>query len=402
MSRREDYFYTLLNIQTAGHDRSDFIVTMIDPYLNIANFYAQEVMEMILDRVPIKNVHKYVENNRLIGYEPLRTITSNMIVVLYKTPDNKYLASDIEGNLRVVTSDNIKNDIKTYGNIKKCGGKTGITSVDGPIPNITTEAYKLYQAHLFNTKAALIGVAQLNFEINEHVGLSVTGIKEGCSDIEKVIIPDIVDYINTSVFRCTNIRYLKIGSGVKQIGNQAFYGCTKLEQVILGENIELISYRAFAGCKSLRNVKFNRRLIEIGHQAFYNTHIEEVNIQGELKFMGEQAFASCIRLTEVKIHNTMVEKLETKVFDVGFGGMSAITTLELPDTLREMDISHFPDLRQVKNLYIPNTLQYVSDGNSREEVRAKNQLNKMIDSGELKRMTPQGIHKKLIEIYNLQ
>ncbi len=97
-----------------------------------------------------------------------------------------------------------------------------------------------------------------------------------------VSIPDSVKVIGYKAFANCQINVLKLGSGVRMIGERAFYGCTKLQLAVLGaynelsgvmtdSNLEKIGDYAFYGCSNLKDIKIPGTVKEIGCYAFRNT-----------------------------------------------------------------------------------------------------------------------------------
>ena len=88
----------------------------------------------------------------------------------------------------------------------------------------------------------------------------------GCSDVEKIILPDfeqsnVPDYCFSG---CSNLKYIQWGSSDKaeegvinvsesytSIGSSAFSGCTSFSRVIIHKNIEKINGGAFSACTGL-------------------------------------------------------------------------------------------------------------------------------------------------------
>jgi hypothetical protein len=53
---------------------------------------------------------------------------------------------------------------------------------------------------------------------------------------------------------CSNLKEIKLPSGIKRIGTNAFLGCTALERVTLNADLETINRYAFMGCSNLTSI----------------------------------------------------------------------------------------------------------------------------------------------------
>ena len=99
---------------------------------------------------------------------------------------------------------------------------------------------------------------------------------------------------------------LSISEGIKEIGISAFQGCSKIEKVVLPTTLSKIGESAFLGCSNLADINSTSgedslKITEIGASAFYNcTNLEKITLPSTLESIGLNAFAGCSKLTEIE------------------------------------------------------------------------------------------------------
>lgn len=152
--------------------------------------------------------------------------------------------------------------------------------------------------------------------------------------ISEVVVPREVEYkdrqlqvigIGTGAFRETDIESVLLPSSIQYIDSEAFYGCKKLRSIDLPNSIRSIYSGAFRGCKSL----------------------ESIEIPDNVTGLSNSIFSGCTNLTEITFGKI------TSIGDYAFSG-TAISHLELPETLKSIGGYCFSGCEQLKSLYIPS------------------------------------------------
>ena len=90
---------------------------------------------------------------------------------------------------------------------------------------------------------------------------------EGCSKLEKFVIPNTIQTIGVYAFCNTSLKEIVIPESFTTIDDRAFSGCRSLSSITLPESLETIGYGAFRGCSSLSSITFNESLTMIGRVA---------------------------------------------------------------------------------------------------------------------------------------
>ena len=151
-----------------------------------------------------------------------------------------------------------------------------------------------------------------------------SGVFQGCSSLETVILPETQDSIKHSTFlNCISLRDITLPEGVTVIEEDAFYGCTSLSaislpssvtsigetafketnitEIFIPSNISYIGRSAFLNCKNLKRIEFEEdgERLTIYYSAFENTGVEELTLPGRVVTVGNQSFVSCSNLKKV-------------------------------------------------------------------------------------------------------
>ncbi len=102
-----------------------------------------------------------------------------------------------------------------------------------------------------------------------------------------------------------DVTHVKVDPSVKVIGDEAFMGrrklrsaafqgCTLLERIIIPSTVKVIGRYAFYCCAQLRNVELCEGLERIHWEAFQGcTSLERINIPSTVKAIGVTAFLDC-------------------------------------------------------------------------------------------------------------
>jgi hypothetical protein len=110
---------------------------------------------------------------------------------------------------------------------------------------------------------------------------SVDEIAPGCfsfsSNLEEVIIPDSVYYIDTWSFAYSGITKVTLPSSLVQVDDYAFAYCSSLHEVDLG-GVQSIYNAAFAFCTALLEITIPDTVTYIGQYAFCGTSLQSVTI----------------------------------------------------------------------------------------------------------------------------
>lgn len=233
----------------------------------------------------------------------------------------------IEGSNNVLQFTTISSD-KEYS-VKYSGNDTSIVIPDTYYGKKVTKIEKVYSESLENVL--------LPSTINEFS----KGAFSECVNLNKINIPNKITKIPENAFyNCKMLPEINLSKYVTNIGKSAFYGCAKVENIYVGKNITTIEANAFGNMNSLKSIEVDventkyvsiqgvlyskvgtsKYLIQypsakenevyridpsttkIYDNAFSNSSIRKIEIDGKISNIGKNAFESCENLINVTIN----------------------------------------------------------------------------------------------------
>ena len=184
---------------------------------------------------------------------------------------------------------------------------------------------------------------------------------EGCGQLEEVNLCEGLVEIGYRAFFCvglkkitiptTNIGLNKMPSTVTRIGDAAFYGCRDLEGIDLSscESLLEIEKDTFFGCSSLSVVRIPTNVKRIGGWAFgWTTKIKYMRLPNGIESIGNYAFHGCTDLMVLRIPPLIMTISESMV------GRCEMHTIELCDTITNIDLDGFNNCHSLRNISIPH------------------------------------------------
>ena len=125
------------------------------------------------------------------------------------------------------------------------------------------------------------------------------------------------------------IKKVVLGSGVQNIGNDAFADCYGMTDITIPDGVTSIGDSAFDGCSALTEISIPSTVSSIGDSAFYGcSALTEISIPGTVSSIGDSVFSGCSALTEISIPDTV-----SSIGDSAFSRCSALTEISIPSTV---------------------------------------------------------------------
>ncbi len=165
---------------------------------------------------------------------------------------------------------------------------------------------------------------------------------EGCSSMKRVHIPGSIHQIPSYVFSGT--KWITVGEGVTEIGDNAFRGLLDLESLTLPESLKTIGACAFAEIGSnafrwgdgkyvacgIRSLTVPDGVTDIGYGAFAGSTLRDIRLSDSLRTVGFRAFDD-----------------------------SALEALEYPDGITELNAWYTMGCENLNAIYLPDTLESI-------------------------------------------
>lgn len=176
---------------------------------------------------------------------------------------------------------------------------------------------------------------------------------------------DYKEYMNLS-----NLKKVKIESGVTAIGAKAFDGCGNLSEISIPDTVTRIGESAFEDCTSLTGITLSESLQIIDGWAFAGcTGLKTVHIPKNVSWIGDLAFSKCSALEAVSVDKdnqyfsaeggVLFDKDKTVLYK--YPPARSDTSYVIPDSVRYIDAHSFCVCNNLSGVTIPDGVLSVGD-----------------------------------------
>ena len=190
----------------------------------------------------------------------------------------------------------------------------------------------------------------------------------GNTEITNLMFSDTIKKIGSSAFEdCQNLENVTIGTGVEEIGNNAF-SKTGITTVSLPDSVTNLGDSVFAGCMFLQKVQLPAHVSKIPEGTFADcSDLATIDLPSGIQTIGDRAFSKASSLSNVAFPEGV-----TEIGNAAFAS-SNLSQVTFPSTLKRIGDSAFSKTNLSGELTIPESLESVGS-----DAFAKNRL-----SGEL-------------------
>lgn len=170
---------------------------------------------------------------------------------------------------------------------------------------------------------------------------------------------------------------LYIGTGMTEIGNDAFGEHKTIKDVYIGKSVTNIARYAFRECASLENVYIPDSVTSIEEYAFIKCEsLKSVVVPGYVDKIGIYAFSWCKSLSSVVINSvneigsafcncTSLESVKinnvNKIGNSAFYMCTSLRDITIPDSVTEIDMWAFQGCASLKSITIPASVTKIGD-----------------------------------------
>jgi hypothetical protein len=174
--------------------------------------------------------------------------------------------------------------------------------------------------------------------------------------MNSVSLPASITYIgNNAFYDSDNLLAIDVPEKVKTIGNSAFHSCDRLATVTLQEGLENIGNSAFNYLPGLKTIVMPSTLTTIGNAAFANcTSLTSATMPASMTAIPDEIFYQDRQLADITLPTAFVT-VGNRAF-----AQTAITTMQLPTTVKEFGVGAFSNCSQLTNMVIPESVTELS------------------------------------------
>lgn len=105
-------------------------------------------------------------------------------------------------------------------------------------------------------------------ELPQNMEKIPNGLLWDCTGLKRIYIPSSVKEIGNAAFYSSGLEKLNLPDGLQKIDQWAFCS-TKLKEIIIPDSVQTVEYRAFIYCDGVENCVVGSGVKEIGQDAFY-------------------------------------------------------------------------------------------------------------------------------------
>ena len=185
-----------------------------------------------------------------------------------------------------------------------------------------------------------------------------------CRSLRYVTFKNPITSIGDSAFELTGLESFN-GLSLVSIGNRAFFGCQNLNSFDLSTNdtLEQIGSEAFSECRAVSQISIPKSIKTIGREAFRNTSISSLTIEGDKIDIGIGIIEDC-----ENINSLTLSYIPEGYLAYMFGGEASNNDDSIPVSLESVTITGkskvlsgyaFANSYGLKNVILPDTIEEV-------------------------------------------
>ncbi len=219
-------------------------------------------------------------------------------------------------------------------------------------------------------------------EINGHpvTAIGDGALRDSAAKIVGIILPATVREIGNRAIDCRYLKYLKLNDGLEVIKNAAINCGDELETLVIPDSVRYIGDEAISG-KALKNITMPKNLEYMGKRIFFGSSYDKDanNRINGIQYHGQYLIAG-IRIGYAEIdgsdpsaptQNKQIHEWEatgdteiregTTLMGADAFGMSNITSVKFPSTLKSISHLGFYWCKNLNNIVIPGNVKEIGN-----------------------------------------
>lgn len=219
-------------------------------------------------------------------------------------------------------------------------------------------------------------------EINGHpvTAIGDGALREGSMRIFGITLPPTIKEIGVNAIYGRYLKYLKLNDGLEVIKNYAINCGDELETLVIPESVKYIGDEAISG-EALKNITMPSNLEYMGSRIFFgsaydkdaNNRIDGIQYHGQYLIAGVRIGYAVIDNPDpsAPTENKQIHEWEavgdieiregTTIMGADAFGMSNITSVKLPSTLKSISHLGFYWCKNLNNVVIPGNVKEIGD-----------------------------------------
>lgn len=113
---------------------------------------------------------------------------------------------------------------------------------------------------------------------------------DGCKNLHNITLPDDITYLGKACFKNSGLSEIKFPNSLNMVPSCCCEEIITLESIVFGNNLKTIDYAAFRGCTKLSSVLLPDSLLQIGSKAFGMTAITTIVFPETVKTLSLDIF----------------------------------------------------------------------------------------------------------------
>ena len=219
-----------------------------------------------------------------------------------------------------------------------------------------------------------------------------------CRNLIDVTLPDSVTRIcDDAFFACSRLSSIDLPESLREIGSSSFGACDGLTTIYIPANVEWIHTGSFEGCSNLANIQVDKNnkkyhsdgncLIETARKRLIaGCYTSVIPDDGSVTIIGIYAFEGMDRLTSINIPNS-IKEIET----FAFADCNGLTEVVIPSSVGTIGTNIFDCCKNLISIVVDDDNQnYVGLGNCLIEKDSKTLIsgckNSVIPDGSVTRI----------------
>lgn len=219
-------------------------------------------------------------------------------------------------------------------------------------------------------------------EINGHTVTAIGdgALRESATKISGITLPPTIKEIGNRAIDCRYLKYLKLNDGLEVIKDAAINCGDILETLVIPDSVKYIGDEAISG-EALKNITMPSNLEYMGKRIFFgsaydadpNNRVDGIQYHGQYLIAGIRIGYATIENPDpsAPTQNKQIHEWEavgdieiregTTLMGADAFGMSNITSVKLPSTLKSISHLGFYWCKNLNNVVIPGTVKEIGD-----------------------------------------